>query len=86
MVAESLSTIIDSRCAPILLNRNNLVIYTLAWISETTIQAGVLDLYSGLEIRPAQTDSIVFNTIFFLVGAAYLLKYLTYSTLLSPSS
>ncbi len=53
---------------PILMNRTNLIIYTLAWIFVITVQAGVLVLYFGLEVRPAMADSIVFNTIFFLMG------------------
>ncbi len=50
------------------MNRTNLIIYTLAWIFVITVQAGVLVLYFGLEVRPAMADSIVFNTIFFLMG------------------
>ncbi len=53
---------------PILLNRYNLILYTLAWIFVITVQAGVLVLYFGLEVRPAMADSIVFNTIFFVMG------------------
>lgn len=53
---------------PILLNRYNLLIYTLVWIFVITIQAGVLVLYFGLEMKPALADSIVFNTIFFVIG------------------
>lgn len=66
---------------PILLNRYNLTIYTLAWIFILTIQAGVLVLYFGLELKPALADSIVFNTIFFVMGLLiwYPLRYIPLS-------
>jgi len=66
---------------PILLNRYNLVIYTLAWIFVITIQAGVLVLYFGLGIKPALADSMVFNTIFFVMGLLiwYPIRYIPLS-------
>lgn len=66
---------------PILLNRQNLLIYTLVWIFVITIQAGVLVLYFGLEMKHALADSIVFNTIFFLMGLLiwYPLRYIPLS-------
>ena len=53
---------------PIVKNWINLLIYILAWVLVSAIQAGILVFYFRLGFIHAVTDSLVFNTIFFLIA------------------
>ena len=66
---------------PILRNRINLLMYLLAWMLVSGIQAGILVFYIRLEALHAVTDSIVFNTLFFLIALVvwYPVRYIPLS-------
>ncbi len=66
---------------PILRSRINLIAYILAWIVVSAIQTGIIIFYFHLDVTHAITDSLVFNTIFFLIALAiwYPVRYIPLS-------
>ena len=53
---------------PILKSKYNLYIYTFAWIFIAIIQSLILLFYFNLELKLAVMDSLVFNSLFFIIG------------------
>jgi two-component system, LytTR family, sensor kinase len=66
---------------PLIQNKGNRYLYILAWIVVSTIQAGFLIIYFKMGILPALIDSLVFNSIFFLLGLIiwYPIRYMPLS-------